>query len=281
LGRFTASDGAEIAYGDEGEGRPIVLLHGLMAHAGFFERQTPLSDTFRIIRVDLRGHGQSRSDDPAPTLETLARDVAELAGHLNLEDAIGVGWSLGAAVLWHVLTGPASPRFAGAVVVDMTPRVMNADGWTLGLSTEMCDARTRALAEDFPSFAAAAGAAIFASRDGAPAHPLGVWAGEEFARNDAAAIGSVWASLVEQDFRPTLGRIGQPTLVVHGALSHLYDEETAQHLVSALPDARAIRFDGCGHAPHIEQPELFNRILADFAATLPPVVHPTIETQTA
>jgi pimeloyl-ACP methyl ester carboxylesterase len=276
LGRFTASDGAEIAYGDEGAGRPLVLLHGLMAHAGFFEKQRALADSFRVIRVDLRGHGQTRSEGSAPSVETAARDVAELAAHLELEGAIGIGWSLGAAVLWEVLTGPASGRFAGAVVVDMTPRVMNADGWTLGLSPETCDARTRAIAEDFPTFAAGAGAAIFA----APRHPLAGWAGEEFARNDAGAIGSLWASLVGHDYRATLGRIRQPTLVVHGARSHLYDAETAAHLVAALPDARAIRFEGSGHAPHLEQPELFNRTIAEFAASLPPVLQSRTQSQT-
>lgn len=280
--RFTASDGAEIAYADEGEGRPIVLLHGLMAHAGFFERQRALADSFRVVRIDMRGHGQTRSDGAPPTLDTLAHDVGEIADHLELEGAVGVGWSLGAAVLWQVLAGAAADRFAGAVVVDMTPRVMNADGWTLGLSPELCDARTRAIAEDFPSFAASAGAAIFASTHGEPSQALADWAGEEFARNDARAIASLWASLVAQDFRPRLAAIRQPTLVVHGARSHLYDAETAEHLVAALANARAIRFDESGHAPHIDEADLFNQILRDFAASLPPVPHSTaIQTQTA
>lgn len=273
MGRFTASDNAEIAYADEGVGRPIMLLHGLMAHAGFFEKQRALADSFRVIRVDLRGHGETRPDGAPPTLETLARDVADLADHLELEGAIGVGWSLGAAVLWQVLAGRACGRFAAAVVVDMTPRVLNADGWDLGLTPELCDARSRAIAEDFPAFAASAGAAIFAPPGGQPRHGLADWAAQEFARNDAAAIGSLWASLVEQDFRPRLAEIRQPTLVVHGARSHLYDAETARHLVAALPNARAVRFEGSGHAPHIEQAELFNRTLRDFAASLPPVTH--------
>ena len=61
---------------------------------------------------------------------------------LGLEGAVGVGWSLGATILWHVLAGPAGRRFAGAVVIDMTARVRNDDGWDLGLSPEACEARS-------------------------------------------------------------------------------------------------------------------------------------------
>src|SRR5687768_16792091 len=266
LRHFTASDGARIAYLDEGEGRPLLLLHGLMANAGFFEAQRELTDSFRVVAVDLRGHGHSPTGPVPPTIGLLAEDVAGLAGELGLEGAVGVGWSLGAAVLWRVLAGPASARFEGAVVVDMTPRVLNDGEWDLGLSRETCEARSQAIRDDFPAFAAAAGQAIFAA-PGAEADRAAL----AFAANDPAAIGALWESLVEEDFRPLLPSIRQPTLVVHGAHSHLYGADTAGHLVAALPNARAVAFDRSGHAPHLEQPELFNATIREFAASLPPV----------
>ena len=268
---FTASDGATIAYREEGNGRPLVLLHGLMAHGGFFEPQRSLADQFRLIAVDLRGHGQSRADAADLTTEKLAQDVAELAEALGLRDAIGVGWSLGASVLWHVLTGPASSCFAGAVVVDMTPRVRNEGDWDLGLSTEMCEARGAAIRDDFATFAANAGQAIYAQPIDASRQAMADWSAREFGSNDAAAIGAIWASLVKQDFRAMLAGIDQPTLVIHGAQSQLYGSDTADHLVAALPNARAIEFQHSGHAPHLEQAELFNRAIREFAASLPRV----------
>ncbi|HEX8480684.1 MAG TPA: alpha/beta hydrolase [Allosphingosinicella sp.] len=266
---FTASDGARIAYSDEGGGRPLVLLHGLMADSGFFDRQRELAASFRIVAVDLRGHGRSPPGPVPPTIRLLAEDIAGLARELNLRDSVGIGWSLGAAVLWRVLSGPESPRFAGSVVVDMTPRVLNDGDWDLGLSREVCEARSQSIRDDFPAFAAAAGQAIFAT-PGAQADR----AAEAFAANDPAPIGALWESLVEEDFRPLLAAIRQPTLVVHGARSHLYGADTAGHLVEALPNARAVAFDRSGHAPHLEQPRLFNDTLRDFAAMLPPVRQP-------
>ena len=265
---FTASDGTRIAYRDEGRGVPLVLLHGLMAHGGFFRAQAALAAEFRVIAIDLRGHGESRADGAEPTVEQLAGDVSELAEALDLEGAIGVGWSMGATVLWHVLSGPAAARFAGAVVVDMTARVRNDEEWDLGLSPEACEARSNAIRDDFPAFAATAGRGIFAEPAAPDQQGMAEWASLEFARNDAAAIGSVWASLVRQDVRALLQKIQHPTLIVHGARSRLYGDDTADHLVAALPDARAVRFEGSGHAPHLEEPLLFNQILKDFAGRL-------------
>ena len=268
---FTASDGAAIAYRDEGTGRPLVLLHGLMANSAFFEPQRALADGFRVILIDLRGHGRTAPGEIPPTLARLAEDVAELARALDLRDALVVGWSLGASVLWRLLTGPASERFAGAVVVDMTPCVQNDGDWTLGLSRGHCDARSQAIADDFPAFAATAGAAIFAQPLDDRTAAMARWSAAEFVRADAGAVASLWDSLVAEDFRAALGRIGQPTLVVHGAHSHLYDAATAAHIVAALPNGRDLQFDRSGHSPHLEQPERFNRALRDFAASLPPV----------
>lgn len=264
---FTAPDGARIAYRDEGDGRPLVLLHGLMAHSGFFGAQADLARDFRLISVDLRGHGAS-SAAGGSTVEQLAGDVSGIVEALDLQDAVGVGWSLGASVLWQVLDGPAGARFAGAVVVDMTARVMNSGDWDLGLSPEACDARTAAIAGDFETFATAAGQAIFAQPIREALRGRADWASFEFARNDPAAIGSLWASLVRQDFRLLLARIRQPTLIIHGAHSQLYGGATARHLACVLPDAELIEFEASGHAPQIEEPDRFNDTIRAFAASL-------------
>lgn len=274
LQQFTVSDGARIAFEDSGSGRPLVLLHGLMAHSGFFAQQRELAADFRLIAVDLRSHGKSESDGTPPTVERLAADVAELVEGLELEEAVGVGWSLGASVLWHVLSGHAGERFSASVVVDMTPRVLNEGEWDLGLSVETCEARRVAIRDDFKNFAVAAGQAMFAQPLTAEKKAIAHWAADEFARNDASDIGALWASLIREDYREALAAIRQPTLVIHGAHSQLYGSGTAEHIVSALPQARSVQFDRSGHAPHMEQPELFNRLVRDFAASLPRVREP-------
>jgi pimeloyl-ACP methyl ester carboxylesterase len=61
-----------------------VLLHGLMAHGGFFRAQDELARDFRVIAIDLRGHGASARAGERPTVEQLAADVSALADHLAL-----------------------------------------------------------------------------------------------------------------------------------------------------------------------------------------------------
>ena len=271
MSQFRASDGVRIAYEVVGNGRPLVLLHGLMAHKGFFDAQRSLSPDFQLIRVDLRGHGDSRGGDRYPSVARIAADVAELVRDLDLEGAIGVGWSLGASVLWRVLAGAEGHRFAGAVVIDMTARVLNEGEWQLGLSPDTCEARSASIRDDYTNFALAAGQNIFAQPVENGRRDLANWAGEQFRLNDPSTMGAVWASLVDSDDRDLLPKIEQPTLIVHGTRSQLYGPETARYLTTTLPHARALAFDHSGHAPHMEEPERFNAIIRDFAASLPPL----------
>lgn len=266
--QFTASDGVRIAYRDEGQGRPLVLLHGLLAHGGFFRNQSPLANDHRLIAIDLRGHGQSPANGHPPSVERIAADIGELVHALDLQDAIGIGWSLGATVLWHVLGGPQAGRFAGAVIVDMTPRVLNDDAWELGLTPEACAARTAAIDTDFVAFAENAGQAIFAQPVRPELQDLADWSSAEFARNAPASMAAVWASLLDQDMRGRLGGISQPTLIVHGGQSQLYTAATAAHLAAILPNAAVRRFDRSGHAPHLEEPDAFNALVSEFVDRL-------------
>jgi pimeloyl-ACP methyl ester carboxylesterase len=202
LGRFTASDGVAIHYEEVGAGRPLLLLHGLMAHAGFWRGQLPLADSFRLIAPDLRGHGRSPAPPASVTVDRLVGDVAELVDALGLADAVVVGWSLGAALGWPLLAGPMGDRFAASVVVDMTPCIRNSGGWQLGLSPELIEARAAAFRDDFASFAAAAGRPCSArrSRTARPSSPPGP------RRNSPATTRPPWPRSGTRSPRRIIGR---------------------------------------------------------------------------
>lgn len=100
---WTASDGVELAYHEVGEGRPVVLFHGLFSSAEmnwikFGHAARIASEGRRVIMPDLRAHGASgKPHDPAcypPGI--LARDVTELVAQLELESFDLGGFSLGA-----------------------------------------------------------------------------------------------------------------------------------------------------------------------------------------
>lgn len=101
--RWTASDGVELAFSEMGEGRAVILLHGLFSSAEmnwirFGHADRLAAEGFRVIMPDLRAHGDSgKPHDPDCYPDgILARDLRELVEHLGLDDFSLGGFSLGA-----------------------------------------------------------------------------------------------------------------------------------------------------------------------------------------
>ena len=116
---WTASDGVELAFHELGEGRPIVLLHGLFSDAQmnwikFGHAARIASAGFRVIMPDLRAHGLSgkpHEPDHYPR-GILARDLRELIAHLGLTDLDIGGFSLGARTTVEGVGEGLKPRRA-------------------------------------------------------------------------------------------------------------------------------------------------------------------------
>lgn len=81
--------------------RPIICLHGLSQTHKAFNSQLPLSDEFKVICPDLRGHGKSILEGEI-TIEQMATDVIELMDHLHIEQATILGVSLGTIVIQEI-----------------------------------------------------------------------------------------------------------------------------------------------------------------------------------
>lgn len=266
---ITLSDGARLTYRDAGRGPVLLFVHGWGVNGNFFKAQIDgLSDRFRVIVPDLRGHGDTPAAEPM-TIERLAEDMIELTDALNLERVLGVGWSLGAMVLWSALQGPGRDRFAGMVAIDMAPRIVSDGGWKLGVKSGYDSSVTpllqQAMLADWPAYGRHLAQALVAEGTQDEKADLLDWTASEVARNDPAPLARLWGSLSAQDFRDTLGDLDLPVLVAHGAQSQLYGPETAKDLAERLPRARIVAFQASGHAPPLEEPEAFNSAIADFA----------------
>lgn len=270
-----ASDGARIVYDAAGEGRPLLLVHGWATHGGFFSPQIAgLPDRFRVISVDLRGHGRSHREGDRPNVRQLADDLRTLADSLDLTGMLAVGWSMGAMVLWQALLDGMRDRTAGMVVVDMSPKVVNGPDWMYGLRGSSPGRSTNQAAEimraDWPTVSRRASQRIFAHGHEGEHAKLKQWAAAEIGSADADAMAALWVSLSGMDFRAELRRLDLPALIAFGTRSRLYAPETAAELQGLLPRASIIAFEHSGHAPHLEEPARFNSTLIQFAAELPP-----------
>ncbi|MDX2234482.1 MAG: alpha/beta hydrolase [Hyphomonadaceae bacterium] len=249
----------------------MLFVHGWAAKAAFFAAQIEaFAPITRVIAPDLAGHGGARDAGGLPTIAGMADDVAALLDALDLTGVLAVGWSMGASVLWALAARAGPSRIAGLVSVDMTPRVLNDETWSLGLADGLTQddsvRAVEAMRADWRKFAERVAGNIFAP-DASPAlHAR--YGATAFADNDPDAMAHAWTSLTAFDARPLIPAIDAPTLVAYGARSKLYAPATSAWLADTAPNAARIAFHRSGHAPHLEEPERFNRMLSEFAAIL-------------
>ncbi len=117
--KFSSFDGVQLAVHEMGEGRPLLLLHGLFSHSEMnwikFGHASKLGDAgFRVIMPDFRAHGQSDAphDPAAYPADVLVTDIFALIDHLALDDYDLGGFSLGARTTAKLLYAGAKPRCA-------------------------------------------------------------------------------------------------------------------------------------------------------------------------
>ncbi len=128
------SNGTTTAYQDVGDGPPIVLLHGAMVSGWMWDRVAALlAERFRLLILDLRGHGFSDNPTGEMTYPLLAADVAAFVVALQLEAPVIAGWSMGGFLAIEV-----GIRYPGA------SRALIAGGAAMAFSQE-CDAVQRDL----------------------------------------------------------------------------------------------------------------------------------------
>src|SRR5947207_15861847 len=93
-------------YSEQGQGFPVVLLHGYPFSSAIWQtQQQGLSDHFRVITPDLRGHGQSPAPEGIYEMDQMAQDVLALLDSLNVQKAAIMGHSMGGYVtlaMWRL-----------------------------------------------------------------------------------------------------------------------------------------------------------------------------------
>ena len=120
---FTTSDGARLAYCDEGQGLPLLCLAGLTRTMADFDYMIPHLPPVRLIRMDYRGRGASQWTGPASyTVPQEGRDAMELLTHLGIDKAAILGTSRG-GLIGMVLAAMARDRLLGLCLNDIGPDI--------------------------------------------------------------------------------------------------------------------------------------------------------------
>jgi pimeloyl-ACP methyl ester carboxylesterase len=100
-GNVKSADGVSIAYRVEGSGNPtLVFIHGGSCDKSYWDSQVSyFAQKYRVVAVDLAGHGESGLDRDRWTMAAFGEDVTAVVNHLNLEQIVLIGHSMGGAVI--------------------------------------------------------------------------------------------------------------------------------------------------------------------------------------
>jgi pimeloyl-ACP methyl ester carboxylesterase len=262
-------DGTMMACRDRGEGPAVLLVHGwAVDHSLFDGLADELSQTCRVLTPDLRAHGGTAAGKLPLTVETLAADLAELIEFVDCGPITALGWSMGATALWRMIELHGYSRLNGLIVEDMSPRILNDSDWSLGMAnglTQIASARLEgSMKANWADYARSFGPRMLTLENAAANPELATRLIALLCERDGSAMAQLWASMAQQDVRAALPNMKLPVLVTYGEQSDAYKPETADYLVSTLPEATSRGFARSGHAPHIEQPEEFARVALDF-----------------
>ncbi|MBC7832883.1 MAG: alpha/beta hydrolase [Hyphomicrobium sp.] len=123
---ITTKDGVEIFYKDWGAGQPIVFSHGWPLSADDWDNQMLffVSQGYRVIAHDRRGHGRSTQTSDGHDMDHYAADLAALTEHLDLKDAFHVGHSTGGGEVTAYLGRHGESRVAKAALISAVPPLM-------------------------------------------------------------------------------------------------------------------------------------------------------------
>ncbi len=125
---ITTKDGTQIFYKDWGsrDAQPLVFHHGWPLSSDDWDAQMMffLEKGYRVIAHDRRGHGRSSQTETGNEMDTYAADVAELAEHLDLKNAVHIGHSTGGGEVAHYVARAGRGRVAKAVLIGAVPPIM-------------------------------------------------------------------------------------------------------------------------------------------------------------
>jgi pimeloyl-ACP methyl ester carboxylesterase len=114
-------DGVGLYYSVKGEGIPIVFIHPpLLTSANFMHQIVELSQTFKVITFDIRGHGRSQYSDQEITYPLIVEDIKQLLDHLGVKKAFICGYSTGGSILLEFLLTYADRGLGGIAISGMS-----------------------------------------------------------------------------------------------------------------------------------------------------------------
>ncbi|WP_266075381.1 alpha/beta fold hydrolase [Haladaptatus caseinilyticus] len=264
---YEPCNGVTLYFEERGEGTPIVFLPGVTTGVRFFAPQlAALSDDFRTIALDYRGHGRSEKTEAGHTVPQYARDLRAFLDRRNLDGVVLVGWSMGALIAWEYLDQFGEGGIRGLVVVDMSASPFQWDGFEHGNAD--LDRLTDTLELVQTDHLALVEGLIQQTFNRPPSEDVRRLVFDEVSRTPPPVKTAIIFDYTMRDYRDILPGIDVPTLVCAGADETWRTVAAVKDVADRLPNTEFELFEESGHVPTLEEPDEFNRTIAEFVVSL-------------
>jgi pimeloyl-ACP methyl ester carboxylesterase len=250
-------------YEEKGNGPAIVFIHGFpMDHRIWLDQLDGLSSTYRVIAVDLKGFGNSRSTQ-AFTIDSMADDLAQFIGAVNAAPCVLVGLSMGGYISFSLAA--RHPEVLRALIIVSskaeadTPQAregrqkMAELAQKAGANPVAEQMLPRVLSEQTM---ASRNDLVEKMRQIMEACPANSIANASFAMRDRA------------DRTPDLPGLQMPVLIMLGEKDHLIPLDAGQKMAEACPKGRFVAVPNAGHMAPMESPAAVNAGIKQFISTL-------------
>lgn len=253
-------NGIDLAYSDDGRGLPVVFLHAFPFNRTMWEPQRlALSKRYRVITVDLRGHGESDAPLWRYTLDLFADDVKGLLDHLDIQRAVLVGLSMGGYLLF-AFHRKYPERIKGLVFCDTRAEADTPDvvAWRFALAQRVYREGAKAVVADMgPKL-------LSASAYQTKPDLVQRIAAISMSTPISGIVGDLMAIAERPDSNQDLSRMTCPALVLAGDGDVLTSPEENRRMAEGIRGAMFQIIPSAGHLSNLEQPEAFNQALMSF-----------------
>ena len=260
----------ELHYTDQGAGQPVVLIHGWPLSGRSWESQVPalIEAGYRVVTYDRRGFGQSSQPWNGYDYDTFTADLAALVEHLDLRDAVLIGFSMGGGEVVRYLSRYGADRVSKIVLAAAVPPYLyksdeNPDG---GVDDELINSMTTGIKTDrmafldgfLDGFFSAGKDTLVSPQQKAYAMSLAAVASPKATVDCVNAFGRT-------DFREDLTKVSVPTLVIHGDSDNIVPiEVSGQRTAASIPGSVLVVLEKGPHGILVSHAEEWNAAVLQF-----------------
>lgn len=251
------TNGINLKYDEQGQGEPLLFLHGLGSQGEDWGFQVPFfASHYRVVTVDLRGHGESDKPAGPYSVSMMADDVVGLLDALKIESAHIVGLSMGGMIAFQLVVDRPE-RVRSMVIVNSGPALV-----ARGLGEWLRIQQRLLLARLFgPSRTGVfLSKRLFPKPDQEAIREQFV---ERWALNDPDAYLAALRAIVGWSVMERIGEIRCPVLVISGDRDYT-PQDVKEAYTARIPGAQFLVVEDSGHATPVDQPDVFNKSVLKF-----------------